>query len=143
MREKFTAAKKKMVQLVRHKMVLVMLGGAVGTLLRYVISKWFDEQSWTRGFPYGTMFINVTGSFILGLAAVMFRDSRDWLLLLGTGFCGGYTTFSTFELETYRLVQDHSYLRACYNVGGSVAAGFVGVVLGIVVGYLLFPKHAG
>ena len=124
-------------------MVVVMLGGALGTLLRYAISKWFNEQAWTKGFPYGKMFINVTGSFILGFAVVTFRDRQDWLLLMGTGFCGGYTTFSTFALETYRLVEDHSYWRVFYNVGGSVVAGLVAVVLGIAVGHLLFPKQAG
>jgi len=129
-------------------MVMVMIGGAIGTWLRYVLSKWFNEQAWTRGFPYGTMFINVTGSFVLGMAAVLIRDRlpprfQDWYLLIGTGFCGGYTTFSTFELETYQLVNDHSYLRAAYNVIGSVVAGFAGVVLAIFLVNALFARQPG
>ncbi len=127
-------------------MVLLAVGGALGTCLRYFVGKWFNEQSWTKGFPYGTLFINVTGSFILGLASVIIRERlplrfQDWYLLVGTGFCGGYTTFSTFEWETYRLVVDRSYLHAFGNVALSVGAGFVGVVLGVLIAYTFFPKH--
>src|SRR5262249_18568526 len=112
-------------QIARHKMVLVMLGGAVGTLLRYLIGKGFNEQGWTKGFPVGTLVINVSGSFILAVTWVMIYErlppgQQHWYLLIGTGFCGGYTTFSTFEWETFRLVHDGSYLRALYNVVGSV-----------------------
>jgi CrcB protein len=127
-------------------MVWLMVGGAIGTLTRYWVSRWFNAQSWAHGFPYGTMFINVTGSFILGAAAVLILERMrpeyaDWYLLVGTGFCGGYTTFSTFEWETFQLVRDRSWLPALGNVAGSVAAGFVGVVLGVLVVNLLFPRR--
>ncbi|HYT93591.1 MAG TPA: fluoride efflux transporter CrcB [Gemmataceae bacterium] len=131
---------------VRQKMVLLMVGGAVGTWLRYMVSKWFNEQEWTRGFPYGTMFINVTGSFILAVAALVIYERlppghQDWYLLIGTGFCGGYTTFSTFEWETFQLVRDGSYVRAFYNVGGSVLAGFLAILLAVALVNGLFPKR--
>src|SRR5438876_1303302 len=92
-------AKKLILVILRHKMVMVMLGGALGTCARYWLSKWFIAQPWTHGLPYGTFVINVTGSFILGVAATLILERlppqhQDWYLLLGTGFCGGYTTFS-------------------------------------------------
>jgi CrcB protein len=131
--------------LMRHKMVWLLVGGAVGTYARYWLGKWIGGQPWAQGFPYGTMIINVSGSFILGAAAVIILERLppehgDWYLLVGTGFCGGYTTFSTFELETYRLVRDGSWWLALGNVFGSVAAGFLGVVLGVALVNFLFPR---
>jgi CrcB protein len=130
----------------RNKMVMVMLGGAIGSLLRYWLGRWFNSQPWGQGFPYGTLFINVTGSFILAAGAVLILERlppkhQDWYLLLGTGFCGGYTTFSTFEWETYKLVRDGSWLLALANVLGSVLAGFAGVVLAVILVAALFPKR--
>jgi fluoride exporter len=140
------AAGKKLKQLARHKMVLLMVGGAVGTWLRYVIGKWFDEQEWTKGFPYGTMFINVTGSFILAAAAVIILERlppehQNWYLLIGTGFCGGYTTFSTFEWETFKLIRDGSFARAFYNVAGSFLAGLLAVFLAVMLVNWLLPRR--
>ena len=90
--------------------------------------------------------INVSGSFVLGVVGTVFLerlppDHRAWFLLLGTGFCGGYTTFSTFEWETLQLLRDNSWLLAAVNVFGSVVVGFLGVVLGAAVGNLIFPKQ--
>jgi CrcB protein len=129
-------------------MLMVIVGGAIGSWLRYVVSKWFKEQEWAEGFPFGTMFINVTGSFILGAAAMIIYDRlapkyEHWYLLIGTGFCGGYTTFSTFEWETYRLVRDGSFLRAFYNVAGSVIAGFLAILLGIALVNAVLPRRPG
>jgi CrcB protein len=62
-------------------------------------------------------------------------------LLVGTGLCGGYTTFSTFELGTFNLVGDRSYALASLNVAGSVLAGFVGLVIGVALANILFPKQ--
>src|SRR5438105_2602070 len=132
----------------RKTMLLVMLGGALGTYLRYLVTTWFNSHQWAKGFPYGTMFINVTGSFILGAAALILLERLppehverhlDWYLLIGTGFCGGYTTFSTFELETYTLVAARNWLGAFANVLGSVIAGLVCVVCGAAAAALLFP----
>jgi CrcB protein len=127
-------------------MVMVIVGGAVGTLLRYLVGRWFNSQPWGQVFPYGTLFINVTGSFILAAGAVIILERlppkhQDWYLLLGTGFCGGYTTFSTFEWETYKLVRDGSWLLALANVMGSVLAGFIGVLLGVLLATALLPKR--
>lgn len=134
--------------LVRSKMFLLMLGGAIGTYLRYQISKWFNTQPWGESFPYGTLFINTSGSFILVVAAVIILERlppehQNWYLLIGTGFCGGYTTFSTFEWETYKLVRDGSWWYALANVFGSVLAGFLGVLLAVILVGILFPRRLG
>jgi fluoride exporter len=130
----------------RHKMIWLVVGGAVGTYARYWVSQWFNAQPWAQGFPYGTMVINVSGSFILGLAAAIILERlppqhQDWYLLIGTGFCGGYTTFSTFSWETARLIRDGSWQLAMANVAGSVVAGLAGVFLALVVIDSLFPRN--
>ncbi len=131
--------------LLRNKMLLLMVGGAVGTAARYLIGKWFDSQLWAQGFPYGTLVINVSGSFILAVAAVIILERlppehQNWYLLVGTGFCGGYTTFSTFEWETFKLVRDGSWWYALSNIALSVLAGFLGVLLGVMLVGLVFPR---
>jgi CrcB protein len=127
-------------------MILLMLGGAIGTYLRYVVSNWFNSHTWGQVFPLGTMFINVSGSLILGAAAVIIMERlppkhQDWYLLIGTGFCGGYTTFSTFEWETFQLIRDGSWWYALVNVVGSVLAGFVGVLLGVLLVGVVLPRN--
>jgi CrcB protein len=130
----------------RQKMLLLMVGGAIGTYARYALSKWFNTQPWGQAFPYGTLVINVSGSFILAVAAVLILERlppehQDLYLLIGTGFCGGYTTFSTFEWETFKLVRDGSWWYAVANVFGSVIAGFVGVLLAVALINGFFPKR--
>lgn len=90
----------------------------------------------------GTFAINATGSFILGLVGVMFVDKMPeyghWFLLLGVGFCGGYTTFSTFEWETLKLIREHNWWIAAANVFASVLVGFVGVWAGATLGEWIY-----
>ncbi len=129
-----------------NKFVLLAVGGAIGTLLRYGVAKWLGEVAWAKGFPLGTFVINVTGSFVLGVAATVILERlppthQDWYLLFGTGFCGGYTTFSTFELETYRLVRDGSNWFALANIVGSVVVGYLALVVGVVLTGLILPKQ--
>ena len=130
-----------------YRILLLMLGGALGTVLRYYVGLWFAERSWAQVFPpLGTLVINVTGSFILGAAAVVILERlppehQGWYLLVGTGFCGGYTTFSTFEWETFKLVRDGSWPLALANVVGSVVAGFLGVVAAVALAGLVWPRR--
>jgi CrcB protein len=128
-------------------MLLLIVGGAAGTCLRYGLGRWVGQHPWAQVFPpLGTLLINVSGSFILGAAAAIILERlppahQDWYLLVGTGFCGGYTTFSTFEWETFRLVRDGSWALALANVLGSVVAGFLGVVLAVALVDAVFPKR--
>jgi CrcB protein len=129
-----------------NKLVLLTVGGGLGTNARYWLAQWIGEASWAKGLPWGTFVINVTGSFVLGMAAVLILDRlppgyQDWYLLIGTGFCGGYTTFSTFEWETFKLVRDGSLGMAFANVVASVAMGFLGVVAAVALTGLILPRR--
>ncbi len=100
-------------------------GGAVGSVLRYALGRWLTEFDAVRHFPWHTFAINVAGSFVLGLVAVGYKAHPQpaWYLLLGTGFCGGFTTFSTFSLETLTLLDQDRPVAATGYAAGSVLAG--------------------
>lgn len=109
-------------------LLLVMLGAAVGAPCRW----WLDRFVQTRHdsvFPWGTFLINVLGSLLLGLVLGA-RVSHEMALLLGTGFCGGFTTFSTFGFETVRLAEDGSTTESLLNVSASLAAGLAAAFAG-------------
>lgn len=117
--------------------VLVGLGGCLGANARYAVARGVAAVVDTR-FPLGTFLINVSGSFLLGvLGAVIAQkvtpQSEAMRLALGIGFLGGFTTFSTFELETHALLGDGSWLLAAANVCASVLFGLFAVRAGIVV----------
>jgi CrcB protein len=122
------------------KYLVIGLGGFVGANTRYVVGGWV-QQRLGAGFPYGTFVINVTGCFILALFATMalrFTWSEYWRLLIAIGFVGAYTTFSTFEYETLRLVMEGARWKAALaNVLGSVGAGLFAAYLGVVAARLL------
>jgi CrcB protein len=114
----------------------VALAGALGALARWGIGAWSGHRFPT--FPWGTMVINVSGSFILGVmfAVLVERNvgSTTLRLALMTGLLGAYTTFSTFSLETFRLFEDGATGSALANIGFSVILGLLAVWLGVVAG---------
>ena len=112
--------------------LLVLAGGALGAPLRY-LTDLFVQSRHDSVFPWGTFAVNVFGSFVLGATAgaVLTAAGPAWVLtLVGTGFCGALTTFSTFGFETVRLVEDGSVLEAALNVGASLAVGLAACVAG-------------
>jgi fluoride exporter len=117
--------------------LLVALGGGIGSVTRYLVSGWFASR-FGPGFPYGTALINVTGSFIIGFFLAFAQErvslSPYWRLFFGVGFVGGYTTFSTFEYESIRLLQDGEMLLGGVYLLGSVIAGGIAAIVGIALG---------
>jgi fluoride exporter len=115
---------------------MVMLGGAIGSLARYVIGTAIMNRAGGR-FPLGTVFINITGSFLIGFLMTMLTErlnpNPNWRLVLVVGFLGGYTTFSSFEWETLGLVRDGGRWLVLLNVVGSVLMGYIAVWLGAVI----------
>lgn len=109
--------------------LLVMLGGAVGACARYVTDLWVQSRH-RSGFPVGTLTVNVVGSLLVGLVAGSPSLPAWALTLVGTGFCGALTTFSTFSLETYVLLASRRWWMALGNVLGSLALGLAAVSLG-------------
>jgi CrcB protein len=120
-------------------LVLVGAGGFFGAIARYLVDGWVSTGT-GGAFPWGTLVVNVTGSFVLG---VLFAASVERGVLPAAirapvliGFIGAYTTFSTLTLETWRLVEDGSYVAAVGNLGGSMLLGIVAVVAGLAIGRL-------
>lgn len=114
----------------------MFVGGGTGALARYVAGVAIMSRFGGR-FPIGTMAINVSGSFLIGLLMTLLTERVDmhpnWRLALVTGFLGGYTTFSTFEWETLSAVRDGGRWIAAANVLGSVVFGYMAVWLGAVL----------
>jgi CrcB protein len=115
---------------------MVMLGGAIGSLSRYLVGTAIMNRMGGR-FPLGTVFINVTGSFLIGFIMTLLTERLNphpnWRFLLVVGFLGGYTTFSSFEWETLGLVRDGGWWLGLVNAAGSVVLGYISVLLGAVI----------
>lgn len=119
------------------KYLMVGFGGGLGSVVRFWLGSYIGERMGTR-FPYGTLVINVTGSFLIGLVFAMLTArtqwSPNWRYLIPIGFIGGYTTFSSFEFETLRTIQDGQLGLALLYVAASVIVGFIAVWGGMVAG---------
>jgi CrcB protein len=121
-------------------LALVMLGAAVGAPSRWLLDRAVQSRH-DSVFPWGTFTINVTGSLLLGLvlgATAVGPGSAALVALAGTGFCGGFTTFSTFGFETVRLLEEGSYLEATLNVVASLVAGLAAAYAGWALAQLLW-----
>lgn len=109
--------------------LLVAAGAAVGAPLRYVVDRWVQRRL-GGGFPWGTLVVNVVGSFVLGLVLGSPSVGAETSALIGVGFCGALTTYSTFGYETLRLLEDGAWARGVANVLISMTAGLGAAALG-------------
>lgn len=111
----------------------VGLGSCVGGMARYLLSRWVQQLSLST-FPYGTMVVNILGCFAIGVFYALFEQqnlTNTYLkLFLTVGFCGGFTTFSTFVNENYLLVKDGNFFSFLLYIGGSVFLGFIMLYVG-------------
>ncbi len=122
-------------------LVAVALGGSAGALLRFAVSG-AVYQLLGRGFPYGTLAVNLIGSFLLGLLTESLLQSAISRPGVLTGLLGSFTTFSTFALETVTLFERGAFLRALGNVLASIGLGLVGAWAGLYCGRWLFLYSA-
>jgi CrcB protein len=120
--------------------LLVGMGGFIGSVARYLLSGWvyrFLNNPW---FPYGTLVVNVVGCLLIGLLAGLAESrqifSGEVRLFLLIGMLGGFTTFSTFGYETFALLRDGQFLAMAANVGAQVVFGLLAVWLGYVLSRL-------
>ena len=123
------------------KIILVLLGGAFGTGVRYFFSSFIYSRIQEPTFPYANLVINVTGSFLIGVLAELFEArlliSPTARVALLTGVLGGYTTFSSFTFETVTLLRDGEFGLATLNVSSSVILGLAAVCIGMKLAQLL------
>lgn len=116
------------------KLLNLIIGGVLGTLARYFLSG-FTYQILGPSFPYGTLLVNLIGCFIIGFLASISEEKfildPNARILLMAGFCGAFTTFSTFIFETSNLVRDGETLKAFINIASSVVIGFIVFRLGV------------
>jgi CrcB protein len=115
-----------------YHLLYVGIGGAIGSIARYIAIKGIDERMQSM-FPFGTFLVNVAGSlilgFVFGFTMTRTRGAEELRLFIGTGICGGFTTFSTFAFENFLLIHEKPLFPALY-VGFSVLLGVTAAALG-------------
>lgn len=122
------------------KILLIGLGGFIGAISRFYVTKWTNMLMGDK-IPFGTVMVNVTGSFILGLIVTLSVErmviSEDIKMLAGVGFLGAFTTFSTFSVETVYLVEEGAYMPALAYVGLNLFVSILAALGGIHLARLL------
>lgn len=124
------------------RILLVGIGGAVGSILRYLVSGYAQDASGSSSFPVGTLTVNVIGCFVIGILSYL-ADVRGVLTpelraLLMVGVLGGFTTFSSFGNETMALVRDGEFLYVFFNIAASLLLGLGAVYVGRALSGLLW-----
>jgi len=114
---------------------LVGLGGFIGSYLRYAISVYINQKM-LSAFPFGTFAVNIAGCFIIGVLYALsarYNMVTEYRLLLATGFCGGFTTFSSFAIEGVTLMHEAQFLYSFLYAGLSLIVGFLAAWLGLAI----------
>lgn len=111
-------------------LLLVGMGGAIGSALRYLFSQMIKPTS----FPLATFTVNMIGSFLIGIIIAYSLRNNDfnnhWKIFLATGICGGFTTFSSFSMENLQLIQQGKWLILFFYIAGSIFLGIIGTAIG-------------
>src|SRR5205085_12213387 len=111
----------------------IAAGAVLGANLRFIVATWASDR-WGADFPYGTLIINISGAFVIGVFLALVADRVGinplWRLFFATGLLGGYTTFSSYAWEALSLAEDGEWVRGGIYVLGSNGAGLLGVWLG-------------
>ncbi len=117
--------------------VYIATGGALGAVMRYLVSTGIHSFL-GRGFPYGTLTVNVLGSFMMGFLFIYLLERSslgpEWRALILIGFLGAFTTFSTFSIETLNLIESGAMVRALANILVSVITCILATWLGVILG---------
>ncbi len=118
-----------------HPAFLVGVGGAIGSVGRYYMGRWLNLRA-GHGLPWGTLTVNVIGSFLVTLLALLLLERarpelRSGYLILGVGFCGGFTTFSAYEWETFQLFQEGAWRLGFAYLFGSLLTGMLAVLVAV------------
>lgn len=112
-----------------RNLLIVGFGGAIGSITRYLVALFLKNNS----FPYSTLVVNIVGSFLIGMAMAFVAKQQEqhiWRLLLATGFCGGFTTFSALSWEILEMLQQQRFSTALIYIATSLLIGLVAVYLG-------------
>ncbi len=122
------------------KTLFVFIGGGIGSVLRYLMSGWV-YSIWGSNFPYGTLSVNIVGSFVIGffltLAEDKFLVTPDIRVFVAIGIVGGFTTFSTFTFETFKLLKNGSLLIGGLNIVVSMTLALIAVWFGSILAMLI------
>lgn len=119
-----------------RQLLLVALGGAIGSALRYLTALLLARH-YTGSIPLATLAVNLVGCFLIGLFIGLCSDTSHLRLFFITGFCGGFTTFSTFTAESYSMFREGAYGLALLYIAGSVLIGLLALWLGLFLSRLL------
>jgi fluoride exporter len=121
-------------------LIYVIVGSSIGGAARY-LSQEFVQKNFPSSIPLSTLSVNIVGSFIIGIIYALAEKSKisaEVRILIATGFCGGFTTFSSFAFENVKLLQDGEFFNTALYVVLSLVIGFIAVYLGILFTKLIF-----
>jgi fluoride exporter len=121
--------------------LLVGSGGFIGSVMRFLVQHYM-EKSLTSIFPWGTLIANIAGSFLIGIIVALAEKGNllnaEWRMFLAVGFCGGFTTFSSFAYNNFTMLKENTLAPLFFNIGGNLFLGILAVYLGIIFIRLIF-----